>query len=188
MFRLSTRLLLLLLTAVLFFPSCEDDDPEIDNEEELITNMVITLMPQSGGTSVTLSFEDLDGDGGNAPTITGGTLAANTTYNGSISLENRSVSPAEDITEEVSEEDLEHQFFYLPSASLNLDARYADQDPDGNPLGLLFTLTTGQASTGTLTAILRHEPDKSASGVAGGDPTNAGGETDIEVDFPVTIQ
>ncbi|HBK71516.1 MAG TPA: type 1 periplasmic binding fold superfamily protein, partial [Flavobacteriaceae bacterium] len=36
--------------------------------------------------------------------------------------------------------------------------------------------------------ILRHEPNKSASGVSDGDITNAGGETDIEVIFNITVQ
>jgi hypothetical protein len=35
---------------------------------------------------------------------------------------------------------------------------------------------------------LRHEPDKGAAGVSGGDITNAGGDTDIEVTFPVVIE
>ena len=40
---------------------------------------------------------------------------------------------------------------------------------------------------GTITVILRHEPDKDASGVSNGDITNAGGETDIEVVFNVEV-
>ena len=66
---------------------------------------------------------------------------------------------------------------------------YIDVDGNGAPLGLAFTLTTVDADTeGDLTIILRHEPSKSADGVAGGDITNAGGETDIAVTFPFTIE
>ena len=61
-------------------------------------------------------------------------------------------------------------------------------DADGNPIGLATTVTTGAASTGEFTVILRHEPMKDAQGVKDGDITNAGGETDIEVNFPVEIQ
>jgi len=53
---------------------------------------------------------------------------------------------------------------------------------------LANTLTTDAAGSGTITVILRHEPDKGASGVNDGDITNAGGETDIEVTFDVTVQ
>ena len=65
---------------------------------------------------------------------------------------------------------------------------YSDQDNDGNPLGLLFELTTGDAGNESYTITLRHEPDKTAAGVSGGDITNAGGETDIEVVFDVVVE
>jgi hypothetical protein len=145
------------------------------------------LTPQGGGDVVSLVFSDPDGDGAIAPTITGATLAANTVYNAVITLLNESVSPAEDITEEVEAEQEEHQFFFSTSGSLNLTVSYADQDADGNPLGLLTTCTSGASSSGDLTVILRHEPNKNAEGVKDGDLTNAGGETDIEVTFPITI-
>ena len=171
----------------LTFTACDKDDPEIPNEEELITTLNYTLTPTSGGTSITLSFKDLDGDGGTAPTITGGTLAANQTYSGTLELLNEAESPAESITEEIEEEDEEHQFFFQSNIS-NLTIAYSDQDADGNPVGLSSTLTTGAAASGSITIILRHEPSKSASGVSGGDITNAGGETDIEVTFPIDVQ
>jgi hypothetical protein len=65
---------------------------------------------------------------------------------------------------------------------------YADADGDGNPIGLRNRATTPAAGSGTITAILRHMPNKSAAGVASGDITNAGGDTDIEVDLNFTIQ
>ncbi len=186
-----TLLRVMILLTAIFFASCSDDDdsnPVIPNEEELITTLTYTLTPVGGGTVVELSFQDLDGDGGNNPVITGGTLTANTTYNASIVLLNETENPAENITEEVRREDEEHQFFFAVSDGLNLTVDYSDADENGNPLGLATTITTGDASTGNLTVTLRHEPDKSANGVSNGDITNAGGETDIEVQFNVTIQ
>lgn len=181
-------LLALLLFTSLFLASCGDDDedPMIPEEEEVITTLTYTLTAATGAT-VTLTFQDLDGDGGNDPTITGGTLAANAMYTGSLELLNESESPSEDITEEIAEEDAEHQFFFDTNIS-GLTVSYADEDGNGDPVGLTSTLTTGEAGSGTLTITLRHEPDKSGSGVSGGDITNAGGETDIEVTFPVTIE
>jgi len=58
---------------------------------------------------------------------------------------------------------------------------------NGKPIGLTFTLTTGNVGTGNLTVTLRHLPNKSASGVATGDIINAGGATDAYVSFPVTV-
>ena len=48
--------------------------------------------------------------------------------------------------------------------------------------------TVGAASNGTVVVTLRHQPDKTASGVSSGDITYAGGETDIEVSFPLVIE
>jgi len=178
----------LFILAIVTMNSCKKDDPVVINDEEVITTLKYTLVPVGGGTTVELSFVDLDGDGGNAPVITGGTLEENTTYNGTMTLANESESPAEDITAEILEEDEDHQFFFTASNGLNVSTSYKDQDADGNPVGLSSEMVTTTASTGTLNVILRHEPNKSATGVSGGDITNAGGETDIEVDFPITIQ
>jgi len=178
---------LLAATAMMFlFASCGKDDPDIPPVPELITTLNYTLTPTNGPT-VILSFQDIDGDGGMEPTITGGTLSANTTYSGSMELLNESVSPSDNITEEIEEEDEEHQFFFTTTvAGLTLD--YSDVDENDNPVGLNSSLVTTSAGSGTLTIILRHEPDKEASGVSDGDFSNAGGETDIEVTFPIDVQ
>lgn len=167
--------------------SCEKKDPVIPNEEELITTLRYTLTPNGGGDEVILSFQDVDGDGGNAPIVSTDTIQANTLYTGQLELLNESVSPAEDITEEVMEESTEHQFFFTSSIN-DLVITYDDVDDDNNPLGVETNVSAGNAGTGTLTIILRHEPIKTASGVADGDITNAGGETDIEVQFNVVVQ
>ncbi|WP_338766460.1 hypothetical protein WAF17_03815 [Bernardetia sp. ABR2-2B] len=180
--------LILFFSSLVLFSSCTDDeDPEIPNEEELITTLTYTLVPEGGGSNVVLSFQDLDGDGGTAPVISGGTLMANTVYNGSIDLLNEAETPAESITAEIEEEDDEHQFFFATTGGLNATVAYADTDGT-NPVGLKTTVTTTDASQGKLRVTLRHEPAKDAAGVSDGDITNAGGETDIEVEFDVTIE
>jgi hypothetical protein len=169
--------------------SCKkDDDPVIPNEEELITTLNYTLIAQNQADTVVLRFQDLDGEGGNDPIIIGGTLMANTVYNGSIELLNEQENPAEDITEEVETEAEEHQFFFQVTNGLDAVVTYADTDANGNPLGLASVINSNAVSNGKLTVILRHQPDKNAAGVANGDITNAGGETDIEVTFDVDIQ
>ncbi len=171
---------------LLTFTSCSDDEPapEPINEEEIITTFTATLVPQGGGTTITLQSRDLDGDGPNPPEVTvSGDLQENAIYNGTIVLLNETETPAEDITAEVEEEDEEHQFFYTVGSSLNANVEYANFDGNGNPLGTSFTLTTTTASSGTLAFTLRHEPLKPNSGLA-----DAGGETDLAVTFSVTIQ
>ncbi len=172
--------------------ACKDDDenepvtPIIPNEEEVITTVRYTLTPQGGGTASVFSFQDLDGDGGNAPVITADSLDANVTYTGAIEFINELETPAEDITEEVLEEGDEHQVFFQVTSG-DFVISYADVDQNGNPLGLSTTFES-KTTGGSLTVILRHEPDKTAAGVSGGDITNAGGETDIEVVFPVNVR
>ena len=163
--------------------SCSDDpeDPIVENEEEVITTLTYTLTPFKGGSAVVLSYRDLDGDGDGEPTITNGTLSPATTYTGALTLLNETESPAESITEEIEEEDADHQFFFSTTVS-DLVVTYDDTDDDGNPVGLATSLTTGAAGSGTLTVTLKHEPNKSA-GVSSGDIANAGGETDIEATF-----
>ncbi len=179
--------LIISLFAFAFLTACNDNDPPTTSPEEVITTLNYTLVSTTGSV-VTLSFQDLDGDGGNDPIITGGTLMANTTYVGTAEFLNESVSPTDVITEEIEEEDDEHQLFFVPGSSLNATVTYLDTDDDGNPVGLSSSLTTGDASSGKLTIILRHQPDKSAANVSDGDITNAGGETDIEVAFDIIIQ
>ena len=92
----------LLIAALIFSVSCSDD-PDHAHEEELITTVIYTLSP-SEGNDVVFTYKDLDGDGSGQPEITNGTLAANTTYTGTVQFLNELETPAEDITEEVEEE------------------------------------------------------------------------------------
>ena len=187
------KLIQISLYISLFFLSiilvnCDKSDPVIPNEEELITTLIYTLTPPGGGAAEVLTFRDLDGDGGNPPTITGGTLNSGIEYIGTLTLLNEAEPPVEDITEEIAEENTSHQFFFNVTNGLELEVAYGDTDDLGNPLGLSTITSAGKVSSGNLVITLRHEPDKFAEGVFDGDITNAGGNTDIQVTFPVEIQ
>ena len=179
-----SMLLLLLITVT----ACSKDDdplPEAVNEEEVITTMEITLT--SGGSVITLQTQDLDGDGPNAPVLTvSGNLAAGTTYDGVIRFLNELESPSSpeyNITAEVEEEDLDHQVFFTVGSGLDVTTEYSNNDSAGNPLGTQFKLTAGSASSGNLTFTLVHEPTKPNTGLA-----SAGGSTDIDATFSITIE
>jgi hypothetical protein len=176
-----SELVLVLLLAVhlsLFISSC-GEDPEPVNEEEVITTLIMTFK-EGGNTAATFIFRD--------SVITTDTLAPGKVYDVTLELLNESVSPVDTITNEVKEEGTTHQFFFQPASGLNISFTYNDTDDEGHPIGLSSAATTTAASAGKLTVTLRHEPDKHASGVASGDITNAGGETDVEVTFDVVIQ
>lgn len=179
---------IIILIQSILLSNCQKTDPVIPNEEELITTLKYTLAPMGGGKPIILSFQDLDGDGGNPPVITGGLLATNTVYLGNLELLNELTQPVTNITEEIQEESKAHQFFFKTSGGLVSTIQYNDSDSDGYPLGLKTKFLTTSVSSGSLIITLRHEPDKSAQGVANGDITNAGGETDIEITFNVQVQ
>ena len=177
----------LALGAGLLAGKCKRPDPIVPNEEELITTMIYALTPADTGPPVLLSFRDLDGEGGNPPVYSSAALRQNAGYAGRIILLNESVSPADTISREVLDEGTAHQFFFSSSIpSLNIE--YADRDASGRPIGLRSIVSTGLAGAGKLTITLRHQPNKGASGVAEGNIQNAGGETDIEVNFDVAVE
>jgi hypothetical protein len=172
-----------------FFSCDDDDDVQIINEEEVITTLTVTLVEEGTGDEKILQYRDLDGDDGpNPPVITVENLLANTTYSGSIQFLNEQETPIEDITEEVIEEADEHQVFFVNASSLNTTFAYSDADADNNPIGVEFSLVTGDASNGNLSIILIHDGDKFADGAAEGILTNVGGETDIEANFNLVIE
>jgi hypothetical protein len=117
--------------------------------------------------------------------ITSDDLAPNTTYNGNIRFLNEAADPTAEVTEEIREEDEEHQIFYNPDGLATIE--YLDEDGNGNPLGLEIKFVTLAVGAGNLTITLLHEPDKSASGVSEGNMDNAGGESDVLVVFPLAI-
>lgn len=182
---------LLSLLMVAGITSCRRDDadeppPPAANEEEVITTVKLHFHSLGGSEHKHFVFSDLDGDGGNAPVIDTDTLSSDTTYLAEIELLNQSVSPEDDITAEVEAEGTDHQFFFQVSGA-NVSVSYADSDINGYPIGLETSWTIGGASAGSVIVTLRHLPEKAAAGVSTGDITNAGGETDAEVAFPLVI-
>jgi hypothetical protein len=182
----------LALTAisVLAFASCSKSDPAPPpavNEEEFITTVTVTL--SNSDQVVTLKSKDLDGDGPNSPVVTvSETLLPNTTYTGTVKFLNEISNPVGDLTLEVEEEGTDHQVFFQAPTTFGVFT-YNDLDKNGKPIGLDFTFKTGTVvGKGTITVTLRHEPNKSASGVATGSITNAGGATDAEVTYPIEIK
>ena len=159
----------------------EITNPQISNDEELITAVILTLKDSSNTENVKeFTFKDSDGEGGNDPeqfdTIR---LDSGVVYNCSIILLNDSdTSDVEDISQEVLEEADEHLFCF-ESNEVNISLT----DSDGvYPIGLE---SQWQAITktqeGTVTVTLKHQPE----GVKNGDCSV--GETDVELTFILEI-
>ena len=188
-FKLSAKpLLALLLAAPLVFTACKkDDEPEPEEDNELITTVTYALTPAAGSTApaATITWDDLDGAGGAAPVITGGPLAlrAGTTYTGTITLLDKTKNPVANVTDEVAKEKDEHLFFYDPTPANLVTVTRTDLDSKGLQVGLTTRVVTTTAATGTLKITLRHQP---GAGVKNG--TFAPGDTDVEATVPVTVQ
>jgi hypothetical protein len=189
--------ILTFLLATLLLSGCSDD-PKPVNEEELITTLRLTLVPQGDGTTVTLEFKDLDGDGSGAPEYTyapstgtgentAALLTANITYTATLELLNETESPVENITAEIEEEADEHLFCFTETLN-GLSITYADTEGDyltggsTNVVGLVTTWETTTVGDGTVTITLRHQPGTKTGACPGS------GDTDIEVTFKVSIQ
>jgi hypothetical protein len=178
------RKLMYLMTAVsLFSVSCEKDDKEDPNEEELITTVRVSLVEQGTTTPQVFTFRDVDGPGGVAPTLFDSIrINANKTYAASIQFLNESVTPAEDITAEVIAEADEHQIYFEPTG-VSLVASNLNNDGRGLPLGVTSTWTAGGVGIGKMKVTLKHKPGTKAAN----DPVTKG-ETDVEVEFGVRLR
>ena len=174
------------------------DAPPCENEEELITDVVLTFTSEDSTSVVTATAQDPDGEGPLGLEVTEGVeLMESTRYTLSIELSNE--IEGEDITEEIAEEDEEHMFFFAfgeelfesPDGDGNIDSRddpviYDDEDENGLDVGLATSWTTACTEEGNITdtfrVVLKHQPDiKSATSTA------QDGGTDIDITWDITI-
>lgn len=180
-------LLALLMALPLAFTACkkDNDEPEPEEDNELITTVTYALTPTAGSTApaATITWEDLDGAGGAAPVITGGPLAlrANTTYTGTITLLDKTKTPAANITDEVATEKDDHLFFYDPTPASVLTVTRIDRDSKNLEVGLTTRVVTTATGSGSLKITLKHQP-----GTKNG--TAAPGDIDVEATVPVAVQ
>ncbi len=186
MYRPLSKYLTFALCLVLFtvvFAACDSTEPDDEGpgDVELITRVVLTLT--GGGQTVTATANDPDGDGTNFQIDTIN-LTAGTTYTGSFGIFDD--INGEDITEEIREEAEEHQLFFTVGggASGRVTVTITDQDDNGLPIGLNFTVavSAGGAASGTLRVIQGHYDEGPKDGVTMSD------ETDFDITFPVNIQ
>lgn len=175
------KMFAVVMIAGLVIAGCKKKKEE-ENEEELITTVKVTLTPISGGAATTYTWKDVDGAGGNAPTIDQITLAPSTAYNCTLQFLDESKNPAENITTEIVAEANDHQIFY-EATGVQVVINGLNNDNAGLPLGTTSVWGSGAVSNGSLKITLKHKPGVKASG----DPVTKG-ETDVEVSFPTRIQ
>jgi hypothetical protein len=173
----------LLIGAMLVMNACRKNNPTPPNpnEEELITTVKITFT-DSAGVQPTFSaqYKDLDGDGGNAPSVFDTIrLKPNTTYLAEILLLDESKSPADTISNEVFEEGDEHLFCFDVNG---VTCSVQRTDSDGTfEIGLNSKWKTSAAGNGTAQIQLRHQPGTK-------DGTCTPGSSDIDLLFQLKVQ
>ena len=167
------------LPIISLFNACSKEDPEIVEEQELITTVVLTLTSNGApDQSVRWTLESAD-----TPTIS---LQVNQEYKVAISfLDESDPQDIEDITEEVREEADEHQVFYeFSDVNVSYITGEGDTiDEDNNPVNVNTLWTVTDSGSGSVTAYLIHEPISKISSTRDG----FGGETDVQVSFPIVI-
>lgn len=173
----------LILGFLLLF-SCKkaEENPQPNEENELITTVRLHLTPPSG-PMVMATWKDLSPDDETGRTIDTLYLSDSTLYAGTIELLDETKTPASVISDEVKTEGKDHLFVYKPVAPLtasNLVIARIDHDVNHLELGLQYSLETKTSGTGGLRVILRHQPgEKNGS--------EAPGDSDVDVVFPVKI-
>jgi len=173
----------LLIGIVFSFSSCKTSDPEPEDDNELITT--VRLKFTDGSSVQTFQWQDLDGDGGKAPTIQNIALKANKTYKLDIELLDESKMPVVDQTKEVAAEKDEHLFVFTPMPASLLAYTYGDIDSKNFPIGLTGSAKTTATGTGTLKVVLRHQPP--VNGMAQKNGTATPGSSDVDITFNVAV-
>ena len=168
--------------------ACNGEDENIETaDKRLITDITFVLGTSGGNPDVVMTYSDPDGLGGSDPVVTGGTLVANTIYFGTLDMTNNAQSPPLDVDEDINSNKEDNQVFFSVSG-IDLSINYADADGNGNPIGLFTALMSGGPGTGSITISVQRGLNKFGTGVSDGNIANAGGTTDVQVTFPVSIQ
>jgi hypothetical protein len=182
------------------FAACGGDDAG-GPSNELITTVVLTFKPATSPLIVA-TFNDPDGDGGQAPTVDPINIPPGN-YTLTVQFQNRLSQPTEEITDEVRDEQNFHLLLFTGTAVVGpasmstsgpLMQSYSDMDGNGLPVGLT-NMIVASSGTGQLTVTLRHmppeEPPVKSSSTLMDAKTNGvdsiGGSTDAQVTFPVTV-
>lgn len=173
----------------------DPDAPPCVNEEEIITDIILTFTPESNNAPVSVArIQDPDGEGPLGLIVLDNIQLLNgVTYQMEIQLLNEITG--DDITEEIRDEEDEHLFFFAwteglfsdPPGDGNIDERsnavnYLDFDKNGLPLGLKTRWTVAPTPPASrFRLVLKHQPDGQKTGLSASEV----GGTDLDLSWPV---
>ncbi len=185
---MKNRIIILSIAVVTFLSACKKDDnnvynPNPINEEELITTVSLSFQSNTFPTlPIVYNYRDLDGIGGNAPTVDTIKLSRDALYMLKLYFLDESKNPVVDISEEVAEEANDHLVVFSTDTNyLKVEISDFDSNTPALPLGLNSLVTVKGPIVTSMRVTLKHQP-----GIKNGDPNI--GETDVEVIYPVVIE
>ena len=188
MYRIPT---LLAAAFALTLAACDSEPSDGPGEQELITQVTLTITPEGGGSPLTIVASDPDGDGADLTFSPARLTIPAGTHSATIQL--RDTINDEDITGEIEEFAEEHLFRYTitPSGAGSVtitdsESDYTEENDNGGDfnVGLAFDVTVNASASGngTLNATLFHFDDEPKPG------NNAtSDEIDIDIDFPLSF-
>lgn len=165
----------MLLLGIMTLSGCKKDDPKPDDENELITTVKL-FFKKDGEPDKIFTWRSLSG----SPTVDTIRLEDGSVYDLQIRFLDESKTPVKDITEEVAEEDEEHQIFYISNPGTLFTLTYLDVDANGLPVGISMGAITGDSGSGTLRVVLKHAPGEKDGNISTG-------STDADITFPVVL-
>ncbi len=192
------RISLSVIATTIIFSACTEDNieptkPKDNNAQELITTLILNGYNANNPTAnqFSVKWEDVDGEGGNAPTIDTLKLDSGVSYRVQVLILDKTKTPFDTISNEVVKEANEHQMFYTFRASLNDKLNIARLDTDNNnpplPLGLDIIITPSNVTPfvvpliGSLNIKLSHYDGVPKT-------TSPSAESDIDINLPVELK
>ncbi len=185
---------LLSAALLLTFASCKkDDDTPAPVEQELITTVKLNIGPAiSNLTPYVFTYKVENGFNNTTPGIVQidtVRLLAGTDYFAYVDIYNEKANPVDTTTNEILAERNAHLFFYISSpatgaGSVSITTGTGSKDFAGNPFNQQIQMVAGTSGRGQLRVVLIHEPTNKNAAT----PDAAGGETDVDVTFPVIVR
>ncbi len=183
--------LYLFIFSIISFAACKKEEakkPVVNNAQEQITTVYLSIVNQSNVNETYLvKWKDLDGDGGNAPSIDTISLKNNNEYKVDVLILDESKNPVDTISSEIEEEADAHRFFFTASSEIKdmWSTTYLDFDSKNRPLGLSFKIKVNSTNTswpvlGKLNVVLSHYDGVEKD-------NNPSSESDLDINFPVRI-
>jgi hypothetical protein len=192
------RISLSVITTILIFSACKVDHidptkPKDNNAQELITTVVLNGYNANNPTAnqFSVKWEDVDGDGGNAPTIDTLILDSGISYRVQVLMLDKTKMPYDTISNEVISEGVEHQLFYTLSNNLTSKLNFERLDMDSNnpplPIGLDIKITSIHNTPfelplmGSVNVKLSHYDGVQKT-------TTPSAESDIDINLPIKLK